>query len=103
MVPSFYPSTTQTMNRPQTLYDVSRRVAAGDMELGPVVREFLDTFYGADDVKRGAIISRRPLKLDPVCLFGCHGRPRMDGASGKRTRQGAFQRRIGEPQGNLDR
>ncbi|MNU47202.1 hypothetical protein D3C71_360840 [compost metagenome] len=54
------------MKRPQTLYDVSKQVAAGDMEFGPAVREFLDTFYGSDDTKRAAIIRGRPLRLNPV-------------------------------------
>lgn len=54
------------MNRPQTLHDVSRRVAAGDMEFGPAVREFLDTFYGSDEAKRQAIIMDSPLRLNPV-------------------------------------
>jgi hypothetical protein len=36
------------------------------MKFGEALREFLDTFYGADDAKRQAIIRGKPLLLNPI-------------------------------------
>ncbi len=48
--------------RPDSLAEVSRRVAAGEQSFDPAVREFLDHFYSLPQ-ERAASISARPTLL----------------------------------------
>jgi hypothetical protein len=56
---------TSHFQRPRTLAEVARRVAAGEMPFDPAVREFLDTFY-TRPAERTAAIAEAPDLIEPV-------------------------------------
>jgi hypothetical protein len=51
--------------RPRTLHEVASRVAAGQQNFDPALREFLDTFYANPDERQQAIATR-PDTLDDL-------------------------------------
>ena len=51
--------------RPRTLREVASRVAAGEQDFDPALREFLDTFYANPDERQQAIAAR-PDTLDDL-------------------------------------
>ena len=56
---------TFASKRPQTLHEVSRRVAAGEETFDSAVHEFLDAFYSRAD-RREAAIAEAPMLLEPI-------------------------------------
>jgi hypothetical protein len=51
--------------RPDSLFEVSRRVAEDGEPFDPTLREFLDTFY-LEPAAREASMARQPLPLTPL-------------------------------------
>ena len=51
--------------RPDSIFEVSRRVLEDGEAFDPALREFLDTFYLAPE-GRAAALARPPLPLDPL-------------------------------------
>jgi hypothetical protein len=51
--------------RPRSLQDVSRRVAAGELTFDHAVREFLDSFYARTD-ERQTELAEPPDLLEPI-------------------------------------
>ena len=51
--------------RPRTLHEVAARLAAGQQDFDPALREFLDTFYANPDERERAL-ARRPDALDDL-------------------------------------
>jgi hypothetical protein len=58
-------SHAMTMRRPATLDDVAMRTRAGE-PFDPLLREFLDGFYGADSHTRTVAIAGTPREIAPV-------------------------------------
>ena len=51
--------------RPATLDEVAVRALRGE-PFDPLLREFLDTFYGSNSDMMGCAISAAPARIDPV-------------------------------------
>jgi hypothetical protein len=51
--------------RPDSIFEVSRRVAEDEEPFDPTLREFLDEFY-LNAARREASLARPPLPLDPL-------------------------------------
>jgi len=55
------------VSRPATLAEVARRSSEGTQDFSYALREFLDSFYGADTSQRGAMLADQPVQLsDPA-------------------------------------
>jgi len=52
--------------RPKSLLEVSERVLSSEMEFGPAVREFLDTFYGTNHEEKFRTVAEIPRSVGMI-------------------------------------